>query len=101
MLSKPAQLLAGLESLVIIACFMVLSWRRLQYNLHYFRFNPVVFISYFIVFIGILFIHYPFGFLNPGSAIRYRSNFYPLFFLLFLHLYVQPNWQKDTPLLVD
>lgn len=85
MLNKPAHLLSGIESLVMITCFLFLLGPRLRYNLKTLRFNPKIFMTYFIVFIGILFIHYPFGFLNPGSAIRYRSNFYVLFVLLLLY----------------
>lgn len=91
MLTKPAQLLAGLESLMMITCFMFLLIPRLYYNLKYLRFNPRVFICYLLIFAGILFIHYPFGFLNPGSAIRYRSNFYALFVLLLLYLFARQS----------
>jgi hypothetical protein len=85
MLRKPAQFVSGLESLVLIICLLSLHFQALKYNLTKLRFNPTKFFTYFIIFIGILFIHYPFGFLNPGSAIRYRSNFYPLFVLLLLY----------------
>jgi hypothetical protein len=88
MLSKPAQLIAGLESITMIVCLALLLIPRLTYVLTQLRFNPRLLITYFIIFIGILFIHYPFGFLNPGSAIRYRSNFYALFVLLLLYLFV-------------
>ena len=87
MLNKPAQLLAGIESLVIIISFIIFLLPRLKYIVFFFRINPIVFITYTLIFGGILFIHYPFGFLNPGSAIRYRSNFYALFMLLTLHLF--------------
>lgn len=93
MLSKPTQLLAGLESLAMFGCFALLAIPRLRYNLTFFRFNPKVFISCFIIFAGILFIHYPFGFLNPGSAIRYRSNFYPLFVFITLYFFTYNDKQ--------
>lgn len=101
MLHKPAQLLAGIESMIMIFCFLVLLWPRLKYNLSFFRFNPRIFISYFIIFIGILFIHYPFGFLNPGSAIRYRANFYALFVLLLLYLFTKPGISKSQQLQIE
>jgi len=94
MLSKPTQLLAGLESMVMFGCFVLLAIPRLRYNLTFSRFNPRVFISCFIIFVGILFIHYPFGFLNPGSAIRYRANFYPLFVFIALYFFTY----ADKPL---
>jgi len=87
MMQKPAQLVSGLESMAILSCLAFLLIPRLRYILSYQRFNPVIFITYFVVFLGILFVHYPFGFLNPGSAIRYRSNFYALFVLLLLYLF--------------
>jgi hypothetical protein len=95
MLRKPAQMLAGCESILMIGCFLFLLWPRLKYNLFFFRFNPTVLITYLILFVGILFIHYPFGFLNPGSAIRYRANFYALFILLLLYLFTKPAGIKS------
>jgi len=94
MLRKPVQLLAGIESMVIIFCLLTLLWPRLKYNLSFLRFNPTVFFTYLIIFTGILFVHYPFGFLNPGSAIRYRSNFYSLFMILLLYLLAKPKTDK-------
>lgn len=86
MLSKPTHLLSGLESLVIVICFCSLAWPQVVKNTYSLKFNPTIFFSYFIIFAGILFIHYPFGFLNPGSAIRYRCNFYFLFVILLINL---------------
>ncbi|QJD97538.1 hypothetical protein HH214_17495 [Mucilaginibacter robiniae] len=87
MIAKPTHLLSGIESIIMIVCFIVLLIPRLTYNLNTFRFNPTVFVAYFIIFAGILFMQYPFGFLNPGSAIRYRCNFYLLFVMLLLQLF--------------
>ncbi|MEJ7559224.1 MAG: hypothetical protein WKF66_13020 [Pedobacter sp.] len=96
MIHKPAHMLSGLESLAIIVCFLILLTPRLKYILKSLSFNPRVFMTYLIVFIGILFLHYPFGFLNPGSAIRYRSNFYALFVILLLYLLAKMR-EKNTP----
>jgi hypothetical protein len=85
MLHKPAQLIAGIESLIMIACMLCLCLPKITYNMHYMRFNPTIFFTFVIIFVGILFVHYPFGFLNPGSAIRYRSNFYALFVIMLLY----------------
>jgi hypothetical protein len=89
MFNKPAHLISGLESLTLIISLLLLQGRAFKYNLIKLRFNPTIFITYFILFVGILFIHYPFGFLNPGSAIRYRANFYPLFVLLLLYQFAR------------
>lgn len=39
--------------------------------------------------LGFAFAHYPFGVLNPGSAIRYRSGFMGFWIVLFYWLYLQ------------
>jgi hypothetical protein len=96
MLRKPAHFISGLESLVLVISMMTLYSQVLKYNLSALRFNPRIVITYFIVFIGILFIHYPFGFLNPGSAIRYRANFYPLFVLMLLYQFAAYRTIFDT-----
>ena len=88
MLRKPAQMIAGIESLAMMFCFLRLLLPRIRHFAGTFDFNPTVWFVYFIVFAGILFVHYPFGFLNPGSAIRYRANFYPLFVLMLLNLFM-------------
>jgi hypothetical protein len=91
MMHKPAHLLSGIESMIMLICLFSLLLPRLLYNFTSYRFNPTVFISYFLIFAGILFVHYPFGFLNPGSAIRYRANFYSLFVLLTLYQFAKMN----------
>lgn len=85
MIHKPAQLIAGIESFVMIGCLLALVIPRLNYIMRFMRFNPTVSITFIIIFAGILFVHYPFGFLNPGSALRYRSNFYALFVIMLLY----------------
>jgi hypothetical protein len=89
MISKPTHLLSGIESLIMLICFLSLVTPRIGYILIKLRFNSRVVVTYFIIFVGILFIHYPFGFLNPGSAIRYRANFYPLFIFLLIDLFAR------------
>jgi hypothetical protein len=101
MLHKPAHLLSGIESMIMLLSFLILLIPRLKYIFKTLRFNPRVFMTYFIVFTGILFLHYPFGFLNPGSAIRYRSNFYALFVIMILYLFARMREKKigktDSP----
>lgn len=43
--------------------------------------------SYWVLFTGILLVHYPFGIFNPGSATRYRNNFLFLFIILLMYLF--------------
>ena len=47
--------------------------------------NFVIFLI-FCVFV-ILFVNYPFGIYNPGSALRYRSNYYHIFIILLYFFY--------------
>ncbi len=88
MTHSPLQLLTGLESLFILFLFgrlclpaFVLFWK-------YKRFYPLYFFCCLFVIGGILLMHYPFGVFNPGSAIRYRTNFFFLFEIFFLGTYV-------------
>ena len=87
MIQNPLHAIAGVESLFIIALFLYLSRYIYIRCLFQFRISSVLPISYLMIFIGILFIHYPFGVFNPGSAIRYRSRFFFLFLVLLLYLY--------------
>ncbi|WP_166332553.1 hypothetical protein [Sphingobacterium chungjuense] len=87
MLAKPAQLIAGLESFFLVTLFLFLCYRRVLRFVKFGYFNPYLFFTLFIIIIGILFVHYPFGYLNPGSGIRYRANFYLLFLLLLFYLF--------------
>ncbi|WP_139227579.1 hypothetical protein [Sphingobacterium wenxiniae] len=94
MLRKPAQLISGLESLMIVLLFF-LVWIKGAVNfILRLIFIPKVFFSYFVVMFGILFVHYPFGYLNPGSAIRYRENFYLLFIILLFYLLKKNKYIK-------
>ena len=87
MIANPLHAAAGIESLFIIVLFFYLSkYIYIRYLLK-FRIPSLVSLSYLIIFIGILFIHYPFGVFNSGSAIRYRTRFIFLFTILLLYLY--------------
>lgn len=80
---SPAKLLAFLESLIYIVSiyfYSLLSFKNIIKG----KFNIFSFSVLFLAFFWILFVHYPFGVFNPGSAIRYRSNFLPFFIGLLL-----------------
>lgn len=85
MLEKPTHLIAGFESGVIFLLFLFLANRFIARFLILGWLNVTLFFSYFIIFSGICFLHYPFGIFNPGSAIRYRTNFLFLFIILLLY----------------
>ena len=88
MIRNPLQLVAGIESLVIIVLFIWLTYRCIFRVLLFGRISPIPIFSVLITTIGILFVHYPFGIFNAGSAIRYRTNFLFLFIILFSYLYI-------------
>lgn len=91
MISSPLMMIAGLEGLFMIGLFIWLSARVLKRLLDFGRLSPIPFFAILITTLGLLFIHYPFGIFNPGSAIRYRTNFLFLFMLLLSYLYIYPR----------
>ena len=87
MLSKPTHFISGIESYIIILLYIFLLSHRLLFICKTGQINLKITFVYLVVLLGILFVHYPFGYLNPGSAIRYRENFYLTFSVLFLFLF--------------
>ena len=87
MLQKPAHFFAGLESILIVGIFSLLVFLSVVKH----KITSRIFWAYSFIFIGILAVHYPFGIFNPGSAIRYRENFYLLFVILLVYMYKQNN----------
>jgi len=89
MRENPLHLIAGVESLLKIILFIYLSKYVIIDCFLKWKSLTIIPISYFFIFMGILFIHYPFSIFNPGSAIRYRSRFIFLFIILLLYLYTK------------
>lgn len=87
-LRKPFHTLVFLESGVLIVCLFYLSGGLLRQIWVEKKLDIVKVTSYFVFFSGILFVHYPFGIFNPGSATRYRNNFLFIFIILLMHLYI-------------
>jgi hypothetical protein len=86
-LSKPTHMLAWVESMIILTAFGLWMLKYFLFVARSSRLN-IMFISGFgLVVFWILFVHYPFGALNPGSAIRYREAFYAFLVCLFFYLY--------------
>lgn len=88
MCSKPTHFIAGLESIVMLFLFYKLAKGSIMHFWNTSRFHATLIPVYFILFSGICLLHYPFGIFNPGSAIRYRTNFIFLFIILLMHLHV-------------
>jgi len=76
------------ESLIVIGLFAYVIFRILIKSLQTKKANIYIMSLLFISVFSFLFVHYPFGVLNPGSAIRYRTNFigFLTIFVYFLHL---------------
>jgi hypothetical protein len=71
-----------LESLFIIFLFLTLLTPFFK-NLLKGKVNVFICSLVFLGLFWLLLVHYPFGIFNPGSAIRYRENFYPFIVALF------------------
>jgi len=84
-LSKPIQMFVFFESMVILNVFLYLFSKQLIFDLSRSKINLFFMAVILNTFFWMLFVHYPFGVLNPGSAVRYRSGF--VHFLFFLLLY--------------
>lgn len=94
-LSKPTHLIAFLESSMILGLFMYAVLRLILISVNTGRIN-VFYLGVFVTAtLWILFVHYPFGALNPGSAIRYRENFYGFLVIIFYFSYIQVKRNYD------
>lgn len=89
MARKPLHLLAGFESAVLAGLLLWLLWDVIRRTVIDLKFHTVVVPGVFLLFTGLMFIHYPFGIFNAGSAIRYRTNFMMILILVALELYRQ------------
>ena len=88
-LSKTSHLLAFFESCLILIVFFYGILRLLLISIITQKFNIYFFSVFIIATMWILFVHYPFGALNPGSAIRYREGFFAFVVILFYFGYIE------------
>jgi len=86
-LSKSIHMLAWIESMLILAAFGILSVKYILTSTLRSTFNVMFVCGFSLVTFWILLVHYPFGALNPGSAIRYRESFYAFLVILFFFMY--------------
>lgn len=86
-IQKPIQSIVFIESLVIFLFFMYFIYKASNLVVKTGKLNIYYFSIFFIAVFWLLFVHYPFGVLNPGSAIRYRENFYGFLVVLLFYLY--------------
>lgn len=85
--SKPTHLAAWLESMIILSAFGVMLLKYLLVAARTSRVNVMFVCGFSLVAFWILLVHYPFGALNPGSAVRYRESFYAFLVCLFVFMY--------------
>lgn len=95
-LEKPIQSIAFIESLFIFSFFLFFLLSFLKKTLVKKKLNIYAFSLIFIMLFFILFVHYPFGVLNPGSAIRYRENFYGFLVVFLFYIYISHIKKKHT-----
>lgn len=85
-IEKPIQLGPFIESTVIFSFFFYFIIKLMLRIISTLKINIFIISLLLIVLFWILFVHYPFGVLNPGSALRYRENFYGFFVVFFFYL---------------
>jgi hypothetical protein len=96
--SKPTHMIAWVESMVILGVFGMLTLKYVLIAVLRTRLNIMFICGFSLVTFWILLVHYPFGALNPGSAIRYRESFYAFLVCLFFFMYrsaMAPFLQKN------
>ena len=78
-ISKPIQLPVFLEGIayLFILCYLFAKLLKIAYASNKLR---VYILPYFLVTLVIIFVSYPFGIFNPGSALRYKQVLHPVLF---------------------
>lgn len=83
-IDSPFKVIFFIEGLLLIAIILYLFLSVFRGILDL-KFNYIAFFLIVLVFFWLLFVHYPFGVFNAGSALRYRTNFMMLLIgLLFM-----------------
>lgn len=89
-LRQPLQMVAFAESMALVAVLLsILLWRLPRMPVYSFL------LGLFTLF-WLLFVNYPFGVMNPGSAIRYRAGYYLLVVAVFVFIFSRKifvNWR--------
>jgi hypothetical protein len=88
------KLIFFIESHLLLFIIILYILKSLK-NLMTFKLNIMAFSLLILSLFWILFAHYPFGVFNPGTAIRYRSNFMPFIIGMLL---LATNYKKQENL---
>ena len=75
-IQKPLQLFFFLESFILCVLFIYFIFKIFYQFILTNKINVLLLSVVFMSVFWLLFAHYPFGVQNPGSALRYRTNFY-------------------------
>ena len=94
--SKPTHLLVLIESIIVLFVFGVSLARLFGMTLRTKTLNMFYMGLFLTVTIWLLFVNYPVGALNPGSAVRYRANFFGFLSVLFYYCYLK-SMQSTLP----
>jgi hypothetical protein len=81
-LVKLTHLLSLVESWIILLIGIRFYLYSILERSNHHRFDINIFSISVLIYFGFLFFHYPFGVMNPGSAIRYRAGFLPAALIL-------------------
>ncbi|MGJ0298307.1 hypothetical protein NG744_05030 [Aliarcobacter cryaerophilus] len=98
---NPINFFIFFESIIILSFFIYFLFSFIRQIILTGKLNITVLSLLIITLFGILFVNYPLGVLNIGSAIRYRENFYGFFvvFIYFLYLELQKyNYNRKIKL---
>jgi hypothetical protein len=93
-LSKPIQGIAFIESAIILSFFIYFIIYFIKSSIKTKKINIYLFTLIIIPLFWLLFAHYPFGVFNPGSALRYRENFYSFFVIFFYFIYLEFKYRR-------
>ena len=99
-MDKPLQMMVFIESLFILAVMLLIIGKMAYRNVVAGTFSPARFFMLFFSFLWLMAVHYPFGALNPGSAVRYRENFY-LYLVVMLIFCLSTNGKKYSNASID
>lgn len=91
-IAKPIQSPFFIESLIIVLLGVYVFLYGLIYTIITKKINIYLFSLFFISLFWLLFVHYPFGVMNPGSALRYRENFYAFLVVFIYFIYLKMKY---------
>ena len=96
-ISKPIQIPVFLEGIVylFLLCYIFVKLLKLA---HAFNKLRVYIFPYFFVLLVVVFVSYPYGIFNPGSALRYKQALHPVLFfyplLIFAYFKINNSIRK-------